>query len=120
MFAAAEGKRPRFCVLGAGHGGLAMAGHLALMGFEVNLYNRTEERIWAIQQRGGIELGLLDAPHFRGHRYARGAVVTEIIDGACYAIDPSSGRPLTEAERLGRIRLGRKEGEGGDLNGRAR
>ncbi len=55
-----------------------------------------------------IERGLLDAPHFRGHRYARGAVVTRIIDGACYAIDPSSGRPLTEAERLERIGLGRK------------
>jgi len=33
-----------------------MAGHLALMGFTVNLYNRTEERIWAVQQRGGVEL----------------------------------------------------------------
>lgn len=47
---------PTFCILGAGHGGLAMAGHLALMGFRVNLFNRTEERIWAIQQRGGIEI----------------------------------------------------------------
>jgi len=51
-----RGKTPVFCVLGAGHGGLAMAGHLALMGFTVNLFNRTEERIWAVQQRGGIEL----------------------------------------------------------------
>jgi opine dehydrogenase len=51
-----EERRPCFCVLGAGHGGLAMAGHLALMGFDVNLYNRTEERIWSVQQRGGIEL----------------------------------------------------------------
>lgn len=51
-----EERSPRFCVLGAGHGGLAMAGHLGLMGFDVNLYNRTEERIWPVQQRGGIEL----------------------------------------------------------------
>jgi opine dehydrogenase len=51
-----EGRRPSFCVLGAGPGGLAMAGHLALMGFGVNLYNRTEERLWPVQQRGGIEL----------------------------------------------------------------
>ena len=50
-----EGKSPVFCVLGAGHGGLAMAGHLALMGFTVNLFNRTEERIWAVQQRGGVD-----------------------------------------------------------------
>lgn len=54
--AAADGKSPVFCVLGAGHGGMAMAGHLALMGFTVNLYNRTDERIWAVQQRGGVEL----------------------------------------------------------------
>lgn len=51
-----QGGKPRFCVLGAGHGGLAMAGHLALMGFEVNLYNRTEERIWPVRARGGIEV----------------------------------------------------------------
>lgn len=43
-------------VLGAGHGGLAMAGHLALMGYEVNLFNRNEERIWGIMSTGGIEV----------------------------------------------------------------
>ena len=51
-----------------------------------------------------IEKGLLDTPHFFAHRYARGAVVTRIINGACYAVDPQSGRILTEAERLGRGR----------------
>ena len=36
------GQRNKFkiAVLGAGHGGLAMAGHLALMGHKVNLFNR--------------------------------------------------------------------------------
>lgn len=48
---------PSFCVLGAGHGGTAMAGHLSLMGCKVNLYNRTEARIRAIQERGGIDVG---------------------------------------------------------------
>lgn len=43
-------------VLGAGHGGLAMAGHLALMDFPVRLYNRTEERIWGVTSTGGIEM----------------------------------------------------------------
>ncbi|WP_298005960.1 NAD/NADP-dependent octopine/nopaline dehydrogenase family protein [Anaerolinea thermophila] len=43
-------------VIGAGHGGKAMAAHLALMGHRVKLYNRTAERIYAIQQRGGIDL----------------------------------------------------------------
>lgn len=49
-------KKPRIAVLGAGHGGLAMAGHLAIMGFDVNLFNRNEERIWGIKISGGIEL----------------------------------------------------------------
>jgi opine dehydrogenase len=47
---------PRFCVIGAGNGGLAMAGHLSLLGCAVNLYNRTFERIAPIQARGGVEV----------------------------------------------------------------
>jgi len=46
----------RYVVLGAGHGGKAMAAHLALMGFEVALWNRTPENIHVIRERGGIEL----------------------------------------------------------------
>lgn len=46
----------KFTVAGAGHGGKAMAAHLSLMGFEVNLFNRTPENIAGIQARGGIEL----------------------------------------------------------------
>ena len=46
----------RYSVLGAGNGGKAMAAHLSLKGFEVNLYNRTPEHISAIKARGGIEL----------------------------------------------------------------
>jgi opine dehydrogenase len=45
-----------YTVIGAGHGGKAMAAHLALMGFPVTLYNRTPEHIAAIAARGGIEL----------------------------------------------------------------
>lgn len=45
-----------FTVIGAGHGGKAMAAHLALMGFSVTLYNRTPERVEVIKKRGGIEL----------------------------------------------------------------
>lgn len=45
-----------FTVIGAGHGGKAMAAHLALMGFSVTLYNRTPERVEIIKKRGGIEL----------------------------------------------------------------
>lgn len=48
--------KPRFAVLGAGHGGQAMAAHLALNGFEVALYNRTDQRLEPIRRRGGVEL----------------------------------------------------------------
>jgi opine dehydrogenase len=43
-------------VIGAGHGGKAMAAHLALMGAKVTLYNRTWENITAIHERDGISL----------------------------------------------------------------
>jgi opine dehydrogenase len=46
----------RYTVIGAGHGGKAMAAHLALMGFPVTLYNRTPDNVAAIKTRGGIEL----------------------------------------------------------------
>jgi opine dehydrogenase len=43
-------------VLGAGNGGMAMAGHLALLGHKVNLFNRGEERLWGVKSSGAIEL----------------------------------------------------------------
>ena len=49
-------KELKFCVLGAGHGGLAMAGHLAMMGFKVNLYNRGRKRIRAVNERKVIKI----------------------------------------------------------------
>src|SRR5512137_2294722 len=45
-----------YTVIGAGHGGKAMAVLLALMGFPTTLYNRTPENITAIKKRGGIEI----------------------------------------------------------------
>lgn len=52
---AADGM-PTFCVLGAGPGGLAMAGHLALTGCKVNLFTRSEERLMPIRAAGGIRV----------------------------------------------------------------
>lgn len=46
----------RFTVIGAGNGGKAMAAHLAIMGQEVTLYNRTFAHIEVIAKRGGIDL----------------------------------------------------------------
>jgi len=54
----------KYTVIGAGHGGKAMAAHLALMGFDVTLYNRTPENISGIKARGGIDLSSFDGgPH---------------------------------------------------------
>jgi opine dehydrogenase len=49
-------KIQRYTVIGAGHGGRAMAAHLALMGFDVVLYNRTPDHIEGIKARKGIDL----------------------------------------------------------------
>jgi opine dehydrogenase len=46
----------RFAVLGAGHGGMAMAGHLGIMGYPVKMFNRSEARLKPIQVAGGIEM----------------------------------------------------------------
>jgi opine dehydrogenase len=43
-------------VIGAGHGGLAMTGHLAIMGYHVNLWNRSEKRIEPVLERGSIQI----------------------------------------------------------------
>jgi opine dehydrogenase len=49
-------KQTRFLVIGAGHGGKAMAAHLALMGFTTKLFNRSMDHIAAIRELGGIDL----------------------------------------------------------------
>jgi len=45
-----------YTVIGAGHGGKAMAAHLALLGLRITLYNRTADHVAVIKKRGGIEL----------------------------------------------------------------
>lgn len=47
---------PTFAVIGAGHGGLAMAGALAVKGFAVSLYNRSAERLTEVARLGGVHL----------------------------------------------------------------
>jgi opine dehydrogenase len=65
-----------YTVIGAGHGGKAMAAHLALMGFKVFLYNRTFDHIAAIKARGGIEL---ESAEGGPHGFARLAQATSDI-----------------------------------------
>jgi hypothetical protein len=47
-----------------------------------------------------VKVGLLDAPHLCGNPYAAGKVFTQIKDGACVAVDPQSGKTLSEKERI--------------------
>ena len=50
-----------------------------------------------------VRLGYLDAPHLAGNPEARGAIQTQIIDGACQAVDPATGHQLSEKDRLAMI-----------------
>lgn len=45
-----------YTIIGAGHGGKAMAAHLSLQGKRVTVYNRTFSHIEIMQLRGGIDL----------------------------------------------------------------
>ncbi|MGQ9667492.1 MAG: cobalamin B12-binding domain-containing protein [Anaerolineae bacterium] len=48
-----------------------------------------------------VTTGILDAPHLRNNPFARGIAVTRIDErGACVAVDPISGRPISEQERI--------------------
>ena len=49
-------KKTRYAVIGAGNGGQAMAGHLAIMGFTVALHDIDAEKINRIREKGGVEV----------------------------------------------------------------
>ena len=68
-----------YTVIGAGHGGKAMAAHLALMGFQVTLYNRTFDHIAALKARGGIDLECAEGGP---HGFAKLTLVTSDIEEA--------------------------------------
>ncbi|MDD5466211.1 MAG: NAD/NADP octopine/nopaline dehydrogenase family protein [Anaerolineales bacterium] len=73
----------RYTVIGAGHGGKAMAAHLALMGFRVTLYNRTAENVAAIKARRGIDLASFEGgPHGFGELEAVTSDMDEALRGA--------------------------------------
>ncbi len=50
-----------------------------------------------------IKTGLLDAPHLTGNPAACGEIRTSMVNGACVAVDPESGKVLPETERAERI-----------------
>jgi opine dehydrogenase len=45
-----------FCILGAGHGGMALAGHLGLKGFPVRLWSRNPLELTAVAEAGGVQV----------------------------------------------------------------
>ena len=47
-----------------------------------------------------IQTGILDAPHLQGSTVAKGQLQTRLIEGACVAVHPDTGQPITESERL--------------------
>ena len=50
-----------------------------------------------------VERGYIDAVHIQKGGRDRGTLKTTISGGMCVAVDPESGRPLTEEERLSKL-----------------
>jgi opine dehydrogenase len=61
--------KTKVCVLGAGHGGSAMAAHLTLLGFEVTVCSLYGRELDPIEEQGGVELTGEDVQGFA--KYAR-------------------------------------------------
>jgi opine dehydrogenase len=94
----AKGKGTVWCVAGAGNGGVSMAGHLGLMGFEVRLYNRTDEHLNAIRYYGGVDVE--GEVHGFGRVKLATSSMQEALDGAdvIMIVTPSTAHyPLAQA-----------------------
>jgi hypothetical protein len=50
-----------------------------------------------------VRIGLLDAPHLAGNPHAAGEVKTVAVAGAIRAVDPETGEPMPERERVERV-----------------
>jgi opine dehydrogenase len=73
----------KYTVIGSGHGGKAMAAHLALMGFKVTLFNRTAEHVSFLKKRGGIDLESYEGgPHGFGKIVRVTSDYSEAVKGA--------------------------------------
>lgn len=47
-----------------------------------------------------IREGFLDTPHFKGNSHLCGDIITGLVNGAWYAIHPSTGKPIDEETRV--------------------
>jgi len=69
----------KYTVIGAGHGGKSMAAHLALMGADVAIWNRTFEHIEIMKKRGGIEL---ESTEGGPHGFGKLSLITSNLEEA--------------------------------------
>lgn len=91
--------RKKIAVLGAGHGGRAMAAYLSIIGCNVSLYNRTPENIQIIQPLGGIYLRY--SPELEESVFPEGILPEGMkqLDGEItheYELTPVTERPFEE------------------------
>jgi opine dehydrogenase len=86
---------PTVAVLGAGHGGLALAGHMAQAGAPVHLWNRTLGPLQAVSALGGIRMdGQLAKP-------ARvSASIAQVLDGADVVVVAVAANQIPDSARL--------------------
>jgi opine dehydrogenase len=79
-------------VIGAGHGGKAMAADVAVHGYAVRLFNRTQQNIEVIAARGDIELTLENGRQDYGVLQMVTSNIAEALDGASLimAVVPAS------------------------------
>ena len=66
-----------------------------------SLYNKSKDP-WCdpVVIADMIKKGIIDAPHLRGNKSAKGTLETRIIDGKCMAYSKKLGRVVSEKERL--------------------
>ena len=72
-------KKLSYSIIGAGNGGIAMAGYLASIGYDVNLYNRTLENILPLIKT--LEIGLTGEIEGRGKLKLASNNIGEVIKG---------------------------------------
>lgn len=95
-------------VLGAGHGGLALAGYLAQRGHRVSLWNRSAERIEAVAALGGVHLTAPGSPTEFVSLHSVTADMAEALDGADVVLVavPAAGHADVAAECAAHLRDG--------------
>ena len=74
--------RPRFAVIGAGHGGQAVAADLGMRGDPVRLFNRSLEQLEPIARQGGITMELEDGHRAFGPVELVSTDLAQVLDGA--------------------------------------